>query len=41
MAVEEIATHPLRKPDSILQIIGTRLWLDGGMLTGSALMKKP
>ncbi len=41
LAIEEIANHPLRKPDPMLQIIGTKVWLDGGMLTGSAFMEKP
>lgn len=40
-AIEEIAQHPLRKPDPWLQIVGTKVWLDGGMLTGSALMQEP
>jgi hypothetical protein len=41
LAIEEIAAHPLRKPDPMLQIIGTKVWLDGGMLTGSAYMEQP
>jgi predicted amidohydrolase YtcJ len=41
VAIEEIANHPLRNPDQMLQIIGTKVWLDGGMLTGSAFMEKP
>ena len=41
LAIEEIASHPLRKPDPMLQIIGTKVWLDGGMLTGSAFMEQP
>ena len=41
LAIEEIAAHPLRKPDPMLQIIGTKVWLDGGMLTGSAFMEQP
>lgn len=40
-AIDEIIAHPLRKPDLHLQIIGTKIWLDGGMLTGSALMIDP
>jgi len=40
-AVNEILKHPLSKPDPMLQIIGTKIWLDGGMLTGSALMLEP
>jgi predicted amidohydrolase YtcJ len=41
LAIEEIASHPLREPDLMLQIIGTKVWLDGGMLTGSAFMEQP
>ena len=41
LALEEIIHHPLTKPDPMLQIIGTKIWLDGGMLTGSALMLEP
>ena len=40
-AIDEIINHPLRKPDPMLQIIGTKVWLDGGMLTGSAFMMQP
>jgi hypothetical protein len=40
-AVRQIAAHPLRAPDDRLRIIGTKLWLDGGMLTGSAYMRDP
>ncbi len=39
--LDEILQHPLCKPDPMLQIIGTKIWLDGGMLTGSALMQEP
>ena len=41
LALEDIIKHPLCKPDPMLQIIGTKIWLDGGMLTGSALMLEP
>lgn len=41
LALDEVINHPLRKPDPMLQIIGTKIWLDGGMLTGSALMQEP
>ena len=41
LALDEIIRHPLTKPDPMLQIIGTKIWLDGGMLTGSALMLEP
>ncbi|MFM7590895.1 MAG: amidohydrolase, partial [Isosphaeraceae bacterium] len=40
-ALDKIISHPLRQPDPMLQIIGTKIWLDGGMLTGSALMQEP
>lgn len=40
-AIDEIIHHPLRKTNPMLQIIGTKIWLDGGMLTGSALMQEP
>jgi len=41
LALDEIINNPLCKPDPMLQIVGTKLWLDGGMLTGSALMLEP
>lgn len=40
-AIDAIISHPLRKADPMLQIVGTKVWLDGGMLTGSALMQEP
>ena len=40
-AVEEVIQHPLTKEDSMLQIIGTKVYLDGGMLTGSSWMIDP
>ena len=40
-AIEEIIRHPLAQPDPLLQIIGTKVYLDGGMLTGSAWMSEP
>ncbi len=40
-AIDEIAAHPLRQRDAWLQLIGTKAWLDGGMLTGSAFMSQP
>ena len=39
--IKEVAKHPLRKPDPLLQIIGIKCYLDGGMLTGSAYMRQP
>jgi predicted amidohydrolase YtcJ len=40
-AIEEIVQHPRTQPDPMLQIIGTKVYLDGGMLTGSAWMTQP
>jgi predicted amidohydrolase YtcJ len=40
-AIAQIAAHPLRKPDPMLRVIGTKIWLDGGMLTGSAYLREP
>ena len=40
-AIDEIAAHPLRRDNGWLRLIGTKVWLDGGMLTGSAYMLKP
>lgn len=40
-AIDEVIQHPLTQPDAMLQIIGTKVYLDGGMLTGSALMLEP
>jgi predicted amidohydrolase YtcJ len=40
-AIDEILQHPLCKEDAWLKIVGTKVWLDGGMLTGSALMQDP
>lgn len=40
-AIDQIATSPLRQADGWLRLIGTKVWLDGGMLTGSAYMSKP
>jgi predicted amidohydrolase YtcJ len=40
-AIDQIAASPLRKEDPWLHLIGTKAWLDGGMLTGSAYMSKP
>lgn len=39
--LNEIAAHPLRKPNDMLQIVGIKMFQDGGMLTGSAAMRKP
>lgn len=40
-AIDEVIQHPLAKPNADLQIIGTKVYLDGGMLTGSAFMQEP
>lgn len=40
-AIQGIIDHPLRRPDPWLRIIGTKIWLDGGMLTGSAYLREP
>ncbi|OYW74562.1 MAG: amidohydrolase [Verrucomicrobia bacterium 12-59-8] len=39
--IDEVIQHPLTKEDPMLQIIGTKVYLDGGMLTGSAWMIDP
>lgn len=31
----------MRAPDNMIRIIGVKIFLDGGMLTGSAYMQKP
>lgn len=40
-AIDDLGKHKLRAPSPWLRIIGTKIWLDGGMLTGSAYMLKP
>jgi predicted amidohydrolase YtcJ len=40
-AIDEVISHPLTKEDPMLQIIGTKVYLDGGMLTGSSWMIDP
>ena len=39
--IDEVLANPLTKGDHMLRIIGTKIWLDGGMLTGSAYMREP
>ncbi|HEX6986430.1 MAG TPA: amidohydrolase [Planctomycetaceae bacterium] len=39
--IEAIAADPLRADDPLLRLGGIKLWLDGGMLTGSAYMLRP
>lgn len=40
-AIDEVVKHSRTQPDPMLQIIGTKAYLDGGMLTGSAWMLEP
>ena len=40
-SIDDLAAHPLRAESAWLRIIGTKMWLDGGMLTGSAYMLQP
>jgi predicted amidohydrolase YtcJ len=39
--IREAANHPLRQPNDMLRIVGIKMFLDGGMLTGSAYMRQP
>ncbi len=39
--IRSVARNPLRQEDPLLQIIGVKTYLDGGMLTGSAFMLQP
>jgi predicted amidohydrolase YtcJ len=39
--IRAVGSHPLRAPDPWLRIIGIKTYLDGGMLTGSAYMRRP
>src|SRR5207247_1406055 len=39
--IRAVAKNPLREPNSMLRIIGIKMFLDGGMLTGSAYMREP
>jgi predicted amidohydrolase YtcJ len=39
--IHRVAEHPLTKGDDHLRIIGIKTYLDGGMLTGSAYMRRP
>jgi len=39
--IDKIIQDPLCKGDDMLRIIGTKVFLDGGMLTGSAYMSEP
>ena len=40
-AIRKVAEHPLCKGGPGLRIVGVKLFLDGGMLTGSAYMREP
>jgi predicted amidohydrolase YtcJ len=40
-SIDQVLENPLTKGDDMLRIIGTKIWLDGGMLTGSAYMREP
>jgi predicted amidohydrolase YtcJ len=40
-SIRKVAQHPLCKGGPKLRIIGIKVFLDGGMLTGSAYMRKP
>jgi predicted amidohydrolase YtcJ len=39
--IADLAKHPLRAPSDMLRLVGLKMWLDGGMLTGSAYMREP
>jgi predicted amidohydrolase YtcJ len=39
--IRRVARHPLVKGDDRLRIVGIKTYLDGGMLTGSAYMRRP
>jgi len=39
--IKKGANHPLHKYDNMLWLRGVKIFLDGGMLTGSAYMRKP
>ncbi len=39
--VRHAAAHPLHHPDPMLWLHGIKIYLDGGMLTGSAYMREP
>jgi len=40
-SIRNVAADPLARGDLHLRIVGVKAYLDGGMLTGSALMRKP
>jgi len=39
--MDRVAAHPLCQGDAMLRIVGIKIFLDGGMLTGSAYMREP
>jgi predicted amidohydrolase YtcJ len=39
--IKKAAAHPLRVENPMLRVIGIKMFLDGGMLTGSAYMREP
>jgi hypothetical protein len=39
--IDQIAAEPLRRGGPMLRIVGVKMFLDGGMLTGSAYMREP
>jgi len=40
-SIRRVAKNPLCKGDAMLRLIGVKVYLDGGMLTGSAYMREP
>jgi predicted amidohydrolase YtcJ len=40
-AIREAASHPLHQQDDMLWLRGIKVFMDGGMLTGSAYMRQP
>jgi predicted amidohydrolase YtcJ len=39
--IRAVAQHPLRAENPMVHIVGIKMFLDGGMLTGSAYMRQP
>ncbi len=40
-SIRKVGRHPLRQGGPMLRVIGVKVYLDGGMLTGSAYMSRP
>jgi len=40
-SIRKVGQHPLRRGGPMLRVIGVKVYLDGGMLTGSAYMSRP